>query len=165
MQRRCSGTMSLQWLSLVSGTRERGHQCSSTLYEWLGGIAASGPVNGFRGATIRSFGRSAWRLCGAKIRPLKRADLDEFISCYHPANRHERKATWSEASPQGRWRPYGYAQLSQRDKLSPDIFWLKDDSLEDTANLEEPDVIAAEIVEDLRAALEEFELILGDLSS
>jgi type I restriction-modification system DNA methylase subunit len=44
-------------------------------------------------------------------------------------------------------------------------FWLKDDSLEDSANLEDPDVIAAEIVEDLRAALEEFELILGDLSS
>jgi len=45
------------------------------------------------------------------------------------------------------------------------VFWLKDDSLEDSANLEVPDVIAAEIVEDLRAALEEFELILGDLSS
>jgi type I restriction enzyme M protein len=58
-----------------------------------------------------------------------------------------------------------YDQLAQRDKLSLDIFWLKDDSLEDSANLEDPDVIAAEIVEDLRAALEEFELILGDLSS
>ena len=85
--------------------------------------------------------------------------------CYQPANRHEREATWSEASPQGRWRPYGYDQLAQRDKLSLDIFWLKDDSLEDSANLEDPDVIAAEIVEDLRAALEEFELILGDLGS
>jgi type I restriction enzyme M protein len=100
-----------------------------------------------------------------KTRPLKRADVDEFVSCYHPANRHEREATWSEANPQGRFRPYGYDQLAQRDKLSLDIFWLKDDSLEDSANLEDPDVIAAEIVEDLRAALEEFELILGDLSS
>jgi type I restriction enzyme M protein len=100
-----------------------------------------------------------------KTRPLKRADLDEFVPCYHPANRHERQATWSESSPQGRWRPYGYGQLAQRDKLSLDIFWLKDDSLEDSANLEDPDVIAAEIALDLRAALEEFELILGDLSS
>ena len=33
-----------------------------------------------------------------------------------------------------------------------DIFWLKDDSLEDSANLEDPDVIAAEIVLDLRGA-------------
>ena len=49
--------------------------------------------------------------------------------------------------------------------MSLDIFWLKDDSLEDSSNLEDPDVIAVEIVEDRRAALEEFELILGDLSS
>jgi type I restriction enzyme M protein len=54
---------------------------------------------------------------------------------------------------------------AQRDKLSLDIFWLEDDSLEDSANLEDPDVIDAEIALDLRAALEEFELILGDLSS
>jgi type I restriction enzyme M protein len=85
--------------------------------------------------------------------------------CYHPANRHERNPTWSESHPQGRWRPYRYEALLQRDKVSLDIFWLKDHSLEDSSNLEDPDVIAAEIVEDLRAALEEFELILGDLSS
>jgi type I restriction enzyme M protein len=100
-----------------------------------------------------------------KTNPLKRADLDEFVACYHPESRHERKPTWSESSPQGRWRPYRYEDLLQRDKVSLDIFWLKDDSLEDSSNLEDPDVIAAEIVEDLRAALEEFELILGDLSS
>ncbi len=40
-----------------------------------------------------------------------------------------------------------------RDKLNLDIFWLKDESLEDSANLPEPDVIAAEIVEDRQAAL------------
>ena len=36
-----------------------------------------------------------------KTNPLKRADLDEFVACYHPANRHERKATWSEVEPPG----------------------------------------------------------------
>ena len=56
-------------------------------------------------------------------------------------------------------------ELIQRDKVSLDQFWLKNDSLEDSANLQDPDVIAAEIIEDLRAALEEFELIQGDLSS
>jgi type I restriction enzyme M protein len=133
--------------------------------EKWGGFAGSGAVNGFRGGFNRSLGRTAWRHYGANTRPLKRLDIDEFVSCYHPANRHERKATWSEASPQGRWRLYGYDQLAQTDKLSLDIFWLKDDSLEDSANLEDPAVIAAEIVEDLRAALEDFELTLGDLSS
>ena len=48
--------------------------------------------------------------------------------------------------------------------MSLDIFWLQDESLEDSANLPDPDVIAAEIVEDLQAALEEFEAVLGDLA-
>ena len=41
-----------------------------------------------------------------KTRTLKREDLDEFVTCYNPANRHERTATWSEDNPQGRWRGY-----------------------------------------------------------
>jgi hypothetical protein len=44
-----------------------------------------------------------------------------------------------------------------------DIFWLRDESLEDTANLPDPDVLALEIVEDLQAALEQFSEIAGDL--
>ena len=50
-----------------------------------------------------------------------------------------------------------------RDKISLDLFWLKDESLLDSVNLPEPDVIAAEIAEDLRSALEQMEEILGDL--
>ncbi|RKH71023.1 SAM-dependent DNA methyltransferase [Corallococcus interemptor] len=100
-----------------------------------------------------------------KTNPLKRADLDEFVACYQPENRHQRKATWSEKkSPEGRWRSYSYEELLQRDKVSLDIFWLKDESLEDSANLPAPDVIAGEIVDDLRAALEQFEAIQTDLS-
>ena len=98
-----------------------------------------------------------------KTNPLKRADLDEFVACYNPENRHERKPTWSETNPDGRWRAYSYDELVARDKASLDIFWLKDESLEDSANLPDPDVIAAEIVEDLRAALEQFAEIHGDL--
>ena len=41
--------------------------------------------------------------------------------------------------------------------------WLKDESLEDSANLPDPDVIAAEIVEDLEAALQQFAAIAQDL--
>ena len=53
----------------------------------------------------------------------------------------------------------------KRDKLNLDIFWLKDESLEDSANLPDPDVIAAEIVEDLQAALAQFAEIAGDLTN
>jgi hypothetical protein len=49
--------------------------------------------------------------------------------------------------------------------VSLDLLWLKDDSLEDSANLPEPHVIAAEIAEDLQAAAEQFALIANDLQS
>ncbi len=96
-----------------------------------------------------------------KQNPLTRADLDEFVECYHAQNRHQRAATWSEENPEGRWRAFEYEELVGRDKANLDIFWLKDESLEDSANLPDPDVIAAEIVEDLEAALEQFRSILG----
>ncbi len=100
-----------------------------------------------------------------KQKPLSRADLDEFVTCYHPENRHERKATWSEADPQGRWRTYTLDELMARDKVNLDIFWLRDESLEDSANLPEPDVLAAEIAEDLQAALEQFAAIAEDIGA
>jgi type I restriction enzyme M protein len=74
-------------------------------------------------------------------------------------------ATWSTDNPDGRWRAYDYADLIARDKASLDIFWLKDDSLADSDNLPSPDVIAQEIVDDLEAALEQFRLIAGDLTT
>jgi len=52
-----------------------------------------------------------------------------------------------------------------RDKASLDIFWLRDESLEDTDNLPAPEVIAAEIVEDLGAALDQFNEIASTLSA
>ncbi|MGE5154905.1 MAG: hypothetical protein ACM3ST_12935, partial [Bdellovibrio bacteriovorus] len=79
-------------------------------------------------------------------------------------SRHARIATWSEATPEGRWRAYAYEELVARDKASLDIFWLKDDSLADSDNLPPPEVIAQEIVEDLEAALEQFRLIAADLN-
>ena len=100
-----------------------------------------------------------------KTDPLKREDLDEFVKCYNPENRHQRKATWSDKKPDGRWRAYDYKDLITRDKASLDIFWLKDESLSESENLPDPDVLAAEIVEDLEAALEQFREIATDLST
>jgi type I restriction enzyme M protein len=98
-----------------------------------------------------------------KANPLKRDDLDEFVGLYKSGNLGKRKPTWSEANPGGRWRAYDYADLVARDKCSLDLFWLKDESLMDSESLPEPDVIAAEIAEDLRGALEQIEEILSDL--
>jgi len=99
-----------------------------------------------------------------KTNPLKREDLDEFVDVFKPGAMQNRKPTWSEKKPDGRWRAYRIDELLARDKVSLDIFWLRDESLEDSANLPDPDVIAADIAEDLRTALEQFEAIQADLS-
>jgi len=91
-----------------------------------------------------------------KENPLGRSDLDDFVARYNPKNRLVRKET-------ERFKRFTYEELVKRDKLNLDIFWLKDDALEDSANLPAPDVIAAEIAEDLQAALEQFSTIAEDL--
>ena len=98
-----------------------------------------------------------------KTRTLARPDLDEFVACYNPDNRHDRKDTWSEDNPQGRWRVFDYEELVARDKANLDIFWLRDESLEDSANLPDPDVLAREIMEELKVALEQFSGIVEEL--
>lgn len=85
------------------------------------------------------------------------------MQLYNSQNRQQRSATWDDQNPTGRWRCYDYSELIARDKASLDIFWLKDDSLEDSDSLPTPGVLAAEIVEDLQAALEQFRLIAEDL--
>ena len=99
-----------------------------------------------------------------KTDPLRRSDLDEFVKCYNTENRHERKATWSDKKPEGRWRAYTYEEIASRDKISLDILWLRDEALSDSDNLPAPDILAAEIVADLEAALEQFREIAGDLA-
>ncbi len=99
-----------------------------------------------------------------KKKPLRFADLAEFVECYNPANRHKRKPTWdADKSPEGRWRKYTYAELTARDKTSLDVFWLKDKSLTDLDNLPEPDVLAEEIIENLEAGLNSFRTVLSAL--
>lgn len=90
---------------------------------------------------------------------MKREDLQDFINCYNPANRYDRTQTWSEANLDGRWRKFTYDELIARDKTSLDIFWLKDKSLTDLDSLIDPDLLAAEIVENLEAALDNFRAI------
>jgi type I restriction enzyme M protein len=91
-----------------------------------------------------------------KTRALVRSDLDDFVACYNPGNRHERTET-------ERFHAFSYDELIARDKASLDIFWLRDESLEDSENLPAPEVIAAEIVEDLQAALDQFAAIAASL--
>ena len=92
-----------------------------------------------------------------KQHPMSDADLQDFIACYNSENRHERKETWSEQNPDGRWRKFSVDEILKRDKTSLDIFWIKDKSLADLDNLPDPDVLADDIIENLQSALESFQ--------
>ena len=93
-----------------------------------------------------------------KENTLKRGDLDDFVACFNRKNRSDRKET-------ERFKSFTYAELTKRDKLNLDIFWLKDEALEESANLPAPEVIAADITADLEAALEQFATIAEDLKT
>ena len=91
-----------------------------------------------------------------KTNPLTLDQLQDFIKCYNPENRFERTET-------ERFHRFTYDELIKRDKTNLDITWIKDESLEDTENLPAPEIIAAEIVENLESALEEFKAIQEEL--
>lgn len=80
----------------------------------------------------------------------------DFVAGYSPKNRHQR--TESE-----RFKASTYEELAKRDKVNLDIFWLKDEALEESANLPAPEVNAADITADLETALEQFATIAEDL--
>ena len=92
-----------------------------------------------------------------KESPLRFTDLEEFIECYNSENRHERKES-------ERFKVFTYDELMQRNKANIDIFWLRDESMEDLENLPDPEVIAQEIVESLEFALEQFKGIYEELA-
>ncbi|GLI52947.1 hypothetical protein TISLANDTSLP1_06400 [Thermodesulfovibrio yellowstonii] len=93
-----------------------------------------------------------------KTNPLRYEHLEDFIRCYNPENRRNREET-------ERFKTFTYEELIQRDKVSLDIFWLKDESLEDSENLPPPDILAREIAENLESALEHFNSIYEELEN
>lgn len=83
-------------------------------------------------------------------------DLEDFIKCYHSEDRTKRKET-------ERFKKYTYEEVIKRDKLNLDIFWIKDKSLEVMENLPEPEVLAKDIINNLKTALSCFEKVNKEL--
>ena len=91
-----------------------------------------------------------------KQNPLRRDHLDEFVDAYKPGNRGKRKES-------ERFKAFTYEEIIARDKANLDIIWLKDDSLEDAADLPAPEILAREIMEELQVAIGEFTAIVAAL--
>jgi type I restriction enzyme M protein len=100
-----------------------------------------------------------------KKKPLRYDALSEFVRCYNPANRHDRKPIWSNENPEGRWRKFTREDLLARDKANLDVFWLKDKSLTDLDNLPEPEELAEEIIENIEAGLANLKAVLPRLGT
>ena len=81
------------------------------------------------------------------------------MQCYAPGKAR------SERAESERFHSFTYDELVARDKANLDITWLRDESLEDLDNLPAPEIIAREIVEDLTAALAEFEAVAAALEA
>ncbi len=91
-----------------------------------------------------------------KTNPLCDADLQDFINVYNPENRHQRVET-------ERFRAFSYEELTKREHANLDIFWLREDALEDLENLPSPEVLASQITQNLETALELFQNIQAEL--
>jgi type I restriction enzyme M protein len=88
---------------------------------------------------------------------MQRRDFDDFVTSYLPGRpRSDRVETEL-------FKPFTYDEILARDKANMDLIWLKDDSLQDAADLPAPDVLAREIIEELEVALAEFIAIAESL--
>jgi type I restriction enzyme M protein len=91
-----------------------------------------------------------------KNNPLKYANLYDFVSCYNRANRQQREQT-------RRFKPFSYNEITARDRTDMDITWLKDKYSIERDNLADPETIAGDIVQNLKAALDGFDKIYRNL--
>jgi type I restriction enzyme M protein len=91
-----------------------------------------------------------------KTNPLREADLADFVDAYCPDDHSKRVES-------DRFRRFAYDELIARDKANLDITWLRDESLDDASTLPAPGVLAAEIVEELEAALAQFSELAASL--
>ena len=98
-----------------------------------------------------------------KKNPLRENDLDDFVACYNPENRHKRTATYSESTPDGRWRKFTYEEIIARDKTSLDITWLKGGTDGDDCTLAELLDIIKNKSANIAEAVVKLENLIGDV--
>jgi type I restriction enzyme M protein len=88
-----------------------------------------------------------------KQNPLRREHLQDFVDCYMPGMP---RAARNETE---RFKSYDYAELKARDKASLNLTFMEDKSLTDASSLPAPEILIQEIIDDLQAALTEFQAI------
>lgn len=91
--------------------------------------------------------------------PLKRSDLDDFVKCYCVNRMEDRKETYSENNPNGRWRKYKVSDLKDEKRL--DLKWIQAE--DDAADLSLSDLLGMikEKSDNIANAVVELEKLIG----
>lgn len=101
-----------------------------------------------------------------KQNPLRESDLQDFVDCYRPDDRHHRQETYhAESNPDGRWRKFTYDEVLGRDKTSLDITWIKQGEESEDLSLPELISIIKEKSNNITEAVAELEKLLENLES
>lgn len=98
-----------------------------------------------------------------KTNPLTRSHFDEFVECYCAGHMEDRKPTWSEENPDGRWRKYTYQEILDRDKTSLDITWIRSGEAVDDRSLSELLSEIEEKASNITNAVEALKALIGDI--
>jgi type I restriction enzyme M protein len=94
-----------------------------------------------------------------KDRPLIEGHFAKFEKCYgpDPNGRDKRK---SSDSKEDRWHSFSIADVKARDFKIDNLKWLKDESLDDSDDLQEPDELATDAISELEGAVAELNKII-----
>ena len=99
-----------------------------------------------------------------KTNPLTKSYFDEFVECYCAGHLQDRKETWSEENPEGRWRRFDYENdILTRDKTSLDITWIRSGGIVDDRSLAELLAKIEEKALNINNAVGELKSLLGDI--
>ena len=99
-----------------------------------------------------------------KERPLSADHFAEFEKCFgaDPNGKTKRR---DKDSKDDRWRAFDIEQVKERGYKLDGLKWLKDDSLEDAADLPEPDQLATDAISELTAAVKGLTAIIKSLEN
>ena len=99
-----------------------------------------------------------------KDRPLTPQHFAEFESCFgrNPNGRGKRDP---KKSKEDRWHSFHISEVKERDFKIDSLKWLKDESLNDTDELPEPEELAVDAIAELEGAVEELNKIISMLEN
>lgn len=95
---------------------------------------------------------------------MQRQHLDDFVTCYHAEDISQRKETYSEENPNGRWRKYPVSELLKRDKTSLDISWIKQTDDDDDLSLAELMSTIQQKSDNISKAVAELQKLLSNIN-